>query len=217
MLPCINQNWRWWWDSNPLRLVLQTSASTTSASPSKSFVPRVCKQSCTQTALVAPIYPYSSCRIPIETIQRRWNCRVLQTFALPLGYRALEKTSPRKQKPAIPNRGHQKLRALIKSLPARTLPPTNAATRTTTGRTARKREFVSKKHLPATYLAVRIMSTAFFLAIRTASSSKQCQQPDFPNQSRATVSYPADACSSRKIHSAISNLRHPPSPRESPR
>jgi hypothetical protein len=73
--------------------------------------------------------------------------KVLQTFALPLGYRALEKSSPKNKKPTITNRGHQKLRAFVKSLPARILLPTNAATRATTGRTARSREFVSKKHL----------------------------------------------------------------------
>jgi hypothetical protein len=91
--------------------------------------------------------------------------KVLQTFALPLGYRASEKISRKKKNPTSTNRGYQKLRAFIKSLAARTLLPTYPATRTTTSRTARNPEFVSEKHLQATYRAVRDMSTAFFPVI----------------------------------------------------
>ena len=37
--------------------------------------------------------------------------KVLQTFALPLGDRALEKPCPKNKKPTIQNRGRQELRA----------------------------------------------------------------------------------------------------------
>ena len=49
--------WRQRWDSNPLRSVLQTDASTTSASPPYT---QIYTQSCTQNALVSPIYATSS-------------------------------------------------------------------------------------------------------------------------------------------------------------
>src|SRR6266436_4414284 len=68
------KGWRQRWDSNPLRPVLQTGASTTSASAPKKtllkllkpcvnplqLVPKVYTQNCTQTALVSPIYAFPS-------------------------------------------------------------------------------------------------------------------------------------------------------------
>jgi hypothetical protein len=87
--------------------------------------------------------------------------KVLQTFALPLGYRTSEKNIPKNKKPTTTNRGQQKFRAFVKSLPARTLLPTNATTHTT-ARAMRKREFVSENHAHPTYCGASDMSTAIF-------------------------------------------------------